>query len=194
VLDPIRLLRARLLTLGLEERELQEMEKDAIRCRCGSNSRRPLHPRARSVHRADHVFCPPPGNGRKRCAFPRVEEVPMGMPPCLPSVRSCSPSGSPLYGQDVGRRLGRRLPRGATLASSSGITGIQAREAYIIGRRRMSAVGARPMWRCSSDYNLSGLQSAVRETSKSCYLAAGKFPVNLDPGAGRAYGGGRALS
>jgi 2-oxoisovalerate dehydrogenase E1 component len=101
-----------------------------------------------------------------------------------------------LYGQDVGRRLGGVFREAATLAERFGdhrVFNTAIQEAYIIGSTAgMSAVGAKPMVEIQfADYVYPGINQLVTELSKSCYLSAGKFPVqSLIRIPTGAYGGG----
>lgn len=101
-----------------------------------------------------------------------------------------------LYGQDVGRRLGGVFREAATLAEQFGdhrVFNTAIQEAYIIGSTvGMSAVGAKPIVEIQfADYIYPGFNQLVTEISKSCYLSAGKFPIQtLIRVPIGAYGGG----
>ncbi len=101
-----------------------------------------------------------------------------------------------LYGQDVGRRLGGVFREAATLAEQFGdhrVFNTAIQEAYIIGSTvGMSAVGLKPIVEVQfADYIYPGLNQLVTEISKSCYLSAGKFPIQtLIRVPIGAYGGG----
>ncbi len=89
-----------------------------------------------------------------------------------------------LYGQDVGGRLGGVFREAATLAQQFGdhrVFNTAIQEAYIIGSTAgMSAVGLKPIVEIQfADYIYPGLNQLVTELSKSCYLTAGKFPVQV---------------
>lgn len=101
-----------------------------------------------------------------------------------------------LYGQDVGRRLGGVFREAATLAEKFGddrVYNTAIQEAYIIGSTAgLSAVGVKPIVEVQfADYIYPGFNQLVCELSKSCYLSAGKFPVqSLIRVPIGAYGGG----
>ena len=101
-----------------------------------------------------------------------------------------------LYGQDVGRRLGGVFREAATLAEQFGdhrVFNTAIQEAYIIGSTvGMSAVGTKPIVEIQfADYIYPGINQLVTEISKSCYLSAGKFPIQtLIRVPIGAYGGG----
>ena len=89
-----------------------------------------------------------------------------------------------LYGQDVGGRLGGVFREAATLAQQFGdhrVFNTAIQEAYIIGSTAgMSAVGLKPIVEIQfADYIYPGINQLVTELSKSCYLTAGKFPVQV---------------
>ena len=89
-----------------------------------------------------------------------------------------------LYGQDVGIRLGGVFREAATLAQQFGehrVFNTAIQEAYIIGSTAgMSAVGLKPIVEIQfADYIYPGINQLVTELSKSCYLTAGKFPVQV---------------
>lgn len=86
------------------------------------------------------------------------------------------------YGQDIGRRLGGVFREAATLAEKYGddrVFNTAIQEAYLIGSTAgMSAVGCKPIVEIQfGDYMWAGINQLVVELSKSCYLSAGKFPV-----------------
>lgn len=100
------------------------------------------------------------------------------------------------FGQDVGRRLGGVFREAATLAEKFGdhrVFNTAIQEAYIIGSTvGLSAVGVKPIVEVQfADYIYPGFNQLVSEISKSCYLTAGKFPVQtLIRVPIGAYGGG----
>lgn len=100
------------------------------------------------------------------------------------------------YGQDVGRTLGGVFREAATLAQKYGderVFNTPIQEAYIVGSTAgMSAVGVKPIVEIQfADYIWSGVNQLVVELSKSCYLTAGKFPIqSLIRIPCGAYGGG----
>lgn len=147
---------------------------------------------------ADHVFAPTaiieelgertPANGSKvvmvDAALHAIEEIMHAYPEAI------------LFGQDVGRRLGGVFREAATLAEKFGdhrVYNTAIQEAYIIGSTvGLSAVGVKPIVEVQfADYIYPGFNQLVSEISKSCYLTAGKFPVQtLIRVPIGAYGGG----
>lgn len=89
-----------------------------------------------------------------------------------------------LYGQDVGRTLGGVFREAATLADHFGdhrVFNSAIQEAYIIGSTvGLAAVGLKPIVEIQfGDYIYPGFNQLVTEISKSCYLSAGKFPIQV---------------
>ena len=87
-----------------------------------------------------------------------------------------------LYGQDVGARLGGVFREAALLGRRFGderVFNTPIVEAFIIGSTAgMSAVGAKPIVEVQfADYIWPGLNQLFTEVSRSCYLSAGKWPV-----------------
>ncbi|MFT7588906.1 MAG: 2-oxoisovalerate dehydrogenase E1 component [Limisphaerales bacterium] len=86
------------------------------------------------------------------------------------------------YGQDVGRRLGGVFREAALLAEQFGddrVFNTAIQEAYLVGSTAgMSATGCKPIIEIQfADYIWPGINQLVSELSKSCYLTAGKYPV-----------------
>ena len=87
-----------------------------------------------------------------------------------------------LYGQDVGARLGGVFREAALLGRRFGderVFNTPIQEAFIIGSTAgMSAVGCKPIVEVQfADYIWPGLNQLFTELSRSCYLSAGKWPV-----------------
>ncbi|WP_240612964.1 alpha-ketoacid dehydrogenase subunit alpha/beta [Chitinophaga parva] len=117
-------------------------------------------------------------------ALHAVEELMQEFPECI------------LYGQDVGRRLGGVFREAATLGDKFGderVYNTAIQEAYIIGSTAgLCATGVKPIVEVQfGDYIFPGLNQLATEIAKSCYLTAGKYPVQtlLRVPVG-AYGGG----
>jgi 2-oxoisovalerate dehydrogenase E1 component len=196
--DPVPKLKIRLLDLGIHENELEEISDEVdteVRHQFQSAMNEP-NPSVAGV--ADYVFAPtavteeegeraPAGNERiymVDAALFAIREIMQEFPEAL------------LYGQDVGLRLGGVFREAATLSEQFGshrVFNTAIQEAYIIGSTAgMSAAGAKPIVEVQfADYLWPALNQLVSEISKSCYLTAGKYPVQtLIRVPVGAYGGG----
>ncbi len=196
--DPYPALKKVLLDLGVEEGELEEMEKQAVEkiakdFEAAKNAEEP-HP----DNLTDHEFAPTPVTEEKG------ERAPAGKEPvimvdaalfAMDEILKKHPEAL-LYGQDVGSRLGGVFREAATLGKKYGdhrIFNTPIQEAYIIGSTAgFSAVGCKPIVEIQfADYIWPGVNQLVTELSKSCYLSMGKFPVQaLIRVPTGAYGGG----
>lgn len=196
--DPFARLKNRLQQNGVTENELATIEEE-IKISIEQQFEQALaapDPDPQTV--AEHVFAPTaiqeeqgtraPANGKKivmvDAALYAIREIMEDYPEAL------------LFGQDVGRRLGGVFREAATLAGQFGdyrVFNTAIQEAYIIGSTAgLSATGVKPIVEIQfGDYIYPGLNQLVCEISKSCYLSAGKFPVQtlirIPVGA---YGGG----
>lgn len=191
VRDPLLLLKNRLHDVaGIEQEAAEEAD---LAFEMASHS---PEPDAATVK--DHVFAPTPvkeetgtrtpaGGSRVvmvDAALHAIEEIMQQFPESI------------LFGQDVGRRLGGVFREAATLAEKFGderVYNTAIQEAYIIGSTAgLSAVGVKPIVEVQfGDYIYPGFNQLVSEISKSCYLSAGKFPVQtLIRVPVGAYGGG----
>jgi len=184
--DPVPRLRAYLLTQGIGEGQLQEIETDVASAivQQFEQAVRASEPDPASV--ADFVFVPTPvvaeSGERSPCGGGKV----MMVDAALFAIRELMEEypEAVLYGQDVGRRLGGVFREAATLAERFGdhrVFNTAIQEAYIIGSTvGMSAVGVRPIVEIQfADYIYPGFNQLVTEISKSCYLSRGKFPVQV---------------
>ena len=196
--DPVPRLRRLLLEKGIKETDLVTIEESAGRTVAAAfeiavNSR---EPEPESVD--THVFAPAavteeaglrqPAGGNKvvmvDAALHAIEEILQQYPEAV------------FFGQDVGRRLGGVFREAATLAEKFGdhrVYNTAIQEAYIIGATAgLSAVGVKPIVEVQfGDYIYPGFNQLVTEIAKSCYLSAGKFPVQtLIRVPVGAYGGG----
>jgi len=196
--DPIPRLRQRLLAEGFDREKLIAIE-EAARQRVEADFRRAMEapePEPKSV--MQHVFAPTPVTEETGTRNPGgANKIPM-VDAALFAIREIMAENpeSLLYGQDVGQRLGGVFREAATLADLYGAhrvfnTAIQ--EAYIIGSTAgMSAAGLKPIVEVQfGDYIYPALNQLVCEIAKSCYLTAGKYPVQtLIRVPVGAYGGG----
>lgn len=153
-------------------------------------------PEASSV--AEHVFAPTPVTAEMGERSPAGREKVMMVDAALFAIREIMAIYPEviLYGQDVGRRLGGVFREAATLADQFGdhrVFNTAIQEAYIIGSTiGMCAAGVKPIVEVQfADYIFPGLNQLVTEVAKSCFLTAGKFPIQaLIRVPVGAYGGG----
>ena len=196
--DPGPKLKRRLIEIGIAQEHLEQIEKrtateiaDQFRQAVAASE-----PDALSV--SDHVFAPTPVMEEKGERSPAGKEKVLMVDAALFAIREIMEDypEAILYGQDVGRRLGGVFREAATLATQFGdhrVFNTAIQEAYIIGSTvGMCAVGMKPIVEVQfADYIYPGLNQLVTEISKSCYLSAGKFPVQtLIRVPIGAYGGG----
>jgi 2-oxoisovalerate dehydrogenase E1 component len=184
--DPVPRLRAYLLTQGIGEAQLQDIEKEAASAIAQQFEQavRASEPDPATVE--DFVFVPTPVVAESGERSPSGGEKVMMVDAALFAIRELMEEypEALLYGQDVGRRLGGVFREAATLAERFGdhrVFNTAIQEAYIIGSTvGMSAVGVRPIVEIQfADYIYPGFNQLVTEISKSCYLSRGKFPVQV---------------
>jgi 2-oxoisovalerate dehydrogenase E1 component len=196
--DPLPKLRARMLGLGMEPAKLLAIEKTAVALVQEQFREAVAAPEPDPATVADHIFVPTPVTEEKGERSPAGSEKVIMVDAALFAIREIMEDHPEalLYGQDVGRRLGGVFREAATLAEQFGdhrVFNTAIQEAYIIGSTvGMSAVGAKPIVEVQfADYIYPGFNQLVTEISKSCYLSAGKFPVQtLIRVPIGAYGGG----
>ena len=196
--DPFEYLKAQLLSSGINQSELDEIDnesKDFIdeEFEKAKNAAEPDPETATDFVVADSPITEevgersPAGNDKiimVDAALFAIDEILTKHPEAL------------LYGQDVGIRLGGVFREAATLAEKHGthrVFNTPIQEAYIIGSTAgMSAVGCKPIVEVQfADYIWPGVNQLVTELSKSSYLSGGKFPVqSLIRIPTGAYGGG----
>jgi 2-oxoisovalerate dehydrogenase E1 component len=196
--DPNPKLRLRLLSAGIGEQQAQQIEKEAAEAvtQQFQQAIQAAEPDAATV--LHHVFAPTHIKEEKGQRTPPDGEKIIMVDAALFAIREIMEEypEAVLYGQDVGRRLGGVFREAATLASTFGdhrVFNTAIQEAYIIGSTAgMSATGVKPIVEVQfADYIYPGFNQLVTELSKSCYLSAGKFPVQtvIRVPIG-AYGGG----
>ncbi len=197
--DPWPRLRQELLRQGVEENCLQDIEQEqqVAVAKAFRDASAASDPDPASV--ADHVFVPTPILEEKgRREDPAKKDKILLVDAALFAIREIMQEdpAAIVYGQDVGRTLGGVFRETATLASQFGdqrVFNTAIQEAYIIGSTAgLAAVGLKPIVEVQfGDYIYPGFNQLVSEISKSCYLTAGKFPVQtLIRVPVGAYGGG----
>ncbi len=184
--DPYPVLVQQLLNTGISQKEISEIENNAIVRVQADFDRAQLAVDPSPEDLFTHDFAPTPITeevGERNpprdekvvmvdCALFAVEELMRKHPECL------------LYGQDVGARLGGVFREAATLAQKFGderVFNTPIQEAFIVGSTvGMSAVGFKPIVEVQfADYIWPGLNQLFTEVSRSCYLSNGKWPVSM---------------
>jgi 2-oxoisovalerate dehydrogenase E1 component len=196
--DPLLVLQKQLLDRGIAIETLNTISVTAAKEVAEAFARASAAPEPDPQTVSHHVFAPTPVVQEQGTRFPAGREKIVMVDAALFAIRelmSACPEAV-LYGQDVGRRLGGVFREAATLAEHFGdhrVFNTAIQEAYIIGSTvGMSATGVKPIVEIQfADYIYPGFNQLVTEISKSCYLSAGKFPVQalirIPIGA---YGGG----
>jgi 2-oxoisovalerate dehydrogenase E1 component len=196
--DPFPKLKKRLLHLGIEEKDLNDIEtivNDAI-AEQFEKATQASDPDVLKVE--DHIFAPTQVTEEKGNRSPSGKEKVIMVDAALFAIREIMEEfpEAVLYGQDVGKRLGGVFRETATLGEQFGdhrVFNTAIQEAYIIGSTvGMSATGVKPIVEVQfADYIYPGLNQLATEVAKSCYLSCGKFPVQtvIRVPIG-AYGGG----
>ena len=196
--DPFPKLKSRLLHLGIEEKDLDDIEAivaEAVSEQFESAKSAP-EPDAAQVEA--HIFAPTNITEEQGERTPTGKEKVVMVDAALFAIREIMEDfpEAILYGQDVGVRLGGVFRETATLGQQFGdhrVFNTAIQEAYIIGSTvGMSAVGVKPIVEVQfADYIYPGINQLATEVAKSYYLSNGKFPVQtvIRVPIG-AYGGG----
>lgn len=184
--DPIPKMRSKLLERGVDDYELQQMEKEAAELVAADFARAVASPEPDPVTVEEHVFVPTPVVTETGERNPAGAEKVIMVDAALFAIREIMEQHpeAVLYGQDVGKRLGGVFREAATLGEQFGdhrVFNTAIQEAYVVGSCvGMSAVGLKPIVEVQfADYIYPGFNQLVTEVSKSCYLSCGKFPVSM---------------
>jgi 2-oxoisovalerate dehydrogenase E1 component len=184
--DPYPKLRSALLSAGVSENELSQIEAEVIKEVADSFVKAQAAPDPDPSTVTDHVFAPTPIKEEKGNRSPKNGEKTIMVDAALHAVEEIMQDHQEaiLYGQDVGRRLGGVFREAATLAEKFGdhrVFNTAIQEAYIIGSTiGLSALGMKPIVEVQfADYIYPGLNQLVTEISKSSYLTMGKFPIQM---------------
>ena len=196
--DPFEKIKTHLLSIGISQAHLDSIDSNAHQQvqQAFDKAVAAAEPAVDTVEH--HVFIPTPITTEKGIRQPTGKEKIMMVDAALFAIREIMEAHPEvvLYGQDVGKRLGGVFREAATLADQFGdhrVFNTAIQEAYIIGSTiGMCAVGLKPIVEIQfADYIYPGLNQLVTEISKSCYLTAGKFPIQtLIRVPIGAYGGG----
>ncbi|MEP6616702.1 MAG: thiamine pyrophosphate-dependent enzyme [Ginsengibacter sp.] len=196
--DPGPKLRKVLLTAGIEEAHLLDIEKKATEEVSEQFKQAVDSPEPDAATVTDYIFVPTPVTEEKGDRAPVSNGKVMMVDAALFAIREIMQQfpEAVFYGQDVGRRLGGVFREAATLAEQFGdhrVFNTAIQEAYIIGSTAgLSATGVKPIVEVQfADYIYPGINQLATEIAKSCYLSCSKFPVQtvIRVPIG-AYGGG----
>ncbi len=196
--DPGPKLRKRLSIIGIPEEQLLQVEQEATEAVATDFLRASQAPEPDPGTAMDFVFAPTAVQQEQGERQPAGAPQIMMVDAALFAIRDIMEAHPEvlLYGQDAGRRLGGVFRETATLAEQFGdhrVFNTAIQEAYIIGSAvGVCASGAKPIVEVQfADYIYPGFNQLVTEMAKSCYLSAGKFPVQaLIRVPVGAYGGG----
>lgn len=184
--DPIPKMRSKLLERGVDDNELQQMEKEAVVLVAADFARAVASPEPDPATVEEHVFVPTTVVAEAGERSPAGAEKVIMVDAALFAIREIMEQHpeAVLYGQDVGKRLGGVFREAATLGEQFGdhrVFNTAIQEAYVVGSCvGMSAVGLKPIVEVQfADYVYPGFNQLVTEVSKSCYLSCGKFPVSM---------------
>ena len=183
--DPIPRLRKRLVALGIDEEELNRIQREATEKIQKQFDEALLKPEPTPENLLAHTLAPTlikEEEGQRigdddeptlmvDCALHAMQEILAEHPEAL------------LYGQDVGGRLGGVFREAATLAQKFGddrVFNTPIQEAFIIGSTAgMSAAGLRPIVEVQfADYLWPGLNQLFTELSRSYFLSNGQWPIH----------------
>ena len=196
--DPIFKLKKLLLKIGVDEIELDEIEKDTAYKVTQQFNQAVESPDPDPATLEDHIYAPSGATDEVGERTPAGKEPSVMVDAALHAVDELMAKHPEcmFYGQDVGARLGGVFREAATLAAKYGdnrVFNTPIQEAYIVGSTvGMSAVGVKPIVEIQfADYVWTGVNQLVCEITKSSYLTMGKYPVSaiirIPIGA---YGGG----
>jgi 2-oxoisovalerate dehydrogenase E1 component len=196
--DPIFKLKKLLLKIGVDETELDEIEKDTANKVTQQFNQAVESPDPDPATLEDHIYAPSGATDEVGERTPAGKEPSVMVDAALHAVDELMAKHPEcmFYGQDVGARLGGVFREAATLAAKYGdnrVFNTPIQEAYIVGSTvGMSAVGVKPIVEIQfADYVWTGVNQLVCEITKSSYLTMGKYPVSaiirIPIGA---YGGG----
>lgn len=196
--DPFPKLKNRLLHIGIDEKDLAEIEAIVLEAVAQQFESAKSAPEPDPSKVEDHIFAPTNITEEKGERTPAGKEKIVMVDAALFAIREIMEEypEAVLYGQDVGSRLGGVFRETATLGEQFGdhrVFNTAIQEAYIVGSTvGMCAVGAKPIVEVQfADYIYPGINQLATEVAKSCYLSCGKFPVQtvIRVPIG-AYGGG----
>lgn len=183
--DPLPKLRSFLLDQGVNEKEIEKIEKTAAKNVEKDFARALLADDPKPEDLYTHRYAPTPIKFESGVREPKNRDATVMVDSALFAIREILEAHpeSLLYGQDVGARLGGVFREAATLAQQFGdhrVFNTPIQEAFIIGSTvGMSAVGLKPIVEVQfADYIWPGLNQLFTELSRSYYLSNGKWPAS----------------
>jgi len=171
---------------GFSEKELQEIEKEAIKNVKSDYKKAVAAEDPRPEDLLDHCYAPTPVTEEIGEREPKGKESTVMVDSALFAVQELMEDHKEclLYGQDVGGRLGGVFREAATLAAKFGddrVFNTPIQEAFIIGSTvGMSVVGLKPIVEVQfADYIWPGLNQLFTEVARSYYLSNGKWATSM---------------
>ena len=182
--DPFIIIKRQLQRHGITQEHMADIEREAGLLVAADFAKAMEAPDPTLASAGEFVFVPTPVTIEKGERNPEgAKKIPMvdAVLYALREILEDYPEAI-MYGQDIGRRLGGVFRETATLAAQFGderVFNTAIQEAYIIGSTAgICATGLKPIVEIQfGDYIFPGINQLVTEISKSCYLSAGKFPV-----------------
>ncbi len=184
--DPLIKLRNKLSEFGIEDSEVESIEKEVQELVRTDFENAVLAEDPKPEDALTYDFASTPITEEKGERSPSGK-IPTVMVDCaLFAIRELMQKHPEalLYGQDVGLRLGGVFREAITLAAQFGekrVFNTPIQEAFIVGSTvGMSAVGLKPIVEVQfADYIWPGLNQLFTEVSRSYYLSNGKWPVSM---------------
>jgi 2-oxoisovalerate dehydrogenase E1 component len=182
--DPLIVMKRQLQRHGITQEHIAEIERESTLLVAADFDKAVSSPEPEPQTASEHIFVPSSVTEESGERSPAgAKKIPM-VDAVLYALREIMEEypEAVMYGQDIGRRLGGVFRETATLAAQFGderVFNTAIQEAYIIGSTAgMCAAGLKPIVEIQfGDYIFPGFNQLVTEIAKSCYLSAGKFPI-----------------
>jgi 2-oxoisovalerate dehydrogenase E1 component len=183
--DPYPVLKQQIKENRIATKEgIEKIEEEIRQFVAEEFERAVLEPNPTENDLMDHIFAPTPVTEERGERSPAGGQTVVMVDAALHAVDEIMRRHpeSLLYGQDVGGELGGVFREAALLAKKYGdqrVFNTPIMEAYIVGSTvGMSAAGCKPIVEVQfADYIFPGINQLFTEVSRSCYLSAGKWPV-----------------
>jgi len=171
---------------GFSEKELQEIEKEAIKNVKSDYKKAVAAEDPRPEDLLDHCYAATPVTEELGEREPKGKESTVMVDSALFAIQELMEEHKEclLYGQDVGARLGGVFREAATLAGKFGddrVFNTPIQEAFIVGSTvGMSVAGLKPIVEVQfADYIWPGLNQLFTEVARSYYLSNGKWATSM---------------